>query len=166
MSVSSSPRVRVLLVLAAVMNMSVCFVTCASIQRAELDQEILFKELQDLQNVVDQAIFPDQAYEDSGSRSSEEHLSNMDLLNAVLKSAINSEAQDFTGNRKLMPLPGGREIMKRFGFKRGFDSISQNSGFGMHRGSFGGNSGNGENLTFTFESLFPAIARGLRSAKK
>jgi hypothetical protein len=51
--------------------------------------------------------------------------------------------------------------------KRSFDSISRGSGFGgMHRGFGGSSNRSGDNLTFTFESLFPAIARGLRSTAR
>ncbi|KAK7093559.1 hypothetical protein V1264_007285 [Littorina saxatilis] len=63
-------------------------------------------------------------------------------------------------------LQGGKLSQKNGGdmSKRSFDSISRSSGFGgMNRGSWGGGR-QGDNLTFTFESLFPAIARGLRSS--
>jgi hypothetical protein len=62
------------------------------------------------------------------------------------------------------PAPAANRASPFRSGKRSFDSISRGSGFGgMHR-SFGGSSNrSGDNLTFTFESLFPAIARGLRS---
>lgn len=46
--------------------------------------------------------------------------------------------------------------------KRTFDSISRNTGFGSTNRNSWASSGN-DHLAFTFESLFPAIARGLRS---
>ncbi|XP_046360158.2 uncharacterized protein LOC124137762 [Haliotis rufescens] len=48
--------------------------------------------------------------------------------------------------------------------KRGFDSIGHNNHFGSSSRGMGRNtSGDDDNLVFTFESLFPAIARQLRS---
>ncbi|XP_076472702.1 uncharacterized protein LOC143302075 [Babylonia areolata] len=171
--------VRVMGIVGVVLNLS-AFVTCLSLQRSELDKAILYKELEDLQDVVDHAILADMIHQASDDPSSAEEedpqfsdplgLTNNNnlLLSSLLRSALRDDIQQLTG-RKLPSspqLPEGAPLSKRNGLKRGFDSISQNSGFGMHRGSYGaGNSGD-ENLTFTFESLFPAIARGLRSSNK
>ncbi|XP_046562941.1 uncharacterized protein LOC124271834 [Haliotis rubra] len=48
--------------------------------------------------------------------------------------------------------------------KRGFDSIGHSNHFGSSSRGMGRNtSGDGDSLVYTFESLFPAIARQLRS---
>lgn len=143
------------------------------LQSSDLDDAALYNDLEDY---LDQSVLSNLA---SDSTSSEElplprlhffsHTPSDTLsLRDLLRSAVRSELKHLRG-RKAVRSSEGEQLLKRSGgevLKRSFDSISRSSGFGgMHRGSWGGMSRNGENLTFTFESLFPAIARGLRSAK-
>ncbi|XP_076451458.1 uncharacterized protein LOC143287375 [Babylonia areolata] len=97
----------------------------------------------------------------------------------LMRSALQPQPQNFRPGSQTFPLPAeegkqpparkeaevawkkqGREARKR-----SFDSISRSSGFGLQRGSWGGGPRYSDNLTFTFESLFPAIVRGLRSIR-
>lgn len=77
----------------------------------------------------------------------------------VLQTILEDDDVIMPGGRKSFRLPEGRPLLR----KRTFDSISRNSGFGnSHSWGSSGRTGH-NNLSFTFESLFPAIARGLRS---
>ena len=142
-----------------------------------VQQAILYDELEDL---IKQALLFDLTEEltsisQEGPRLAIPQDSSTDsaslALSGMIRSLVKRELSHAEGKKALrLPVEGEPfSNAKRNGagsLKRSFDSISQVSGFGgMHQSSYGGENRGGENLPFTFETLFPAIARGLRSTK-